>query len=351
MDVTPPLAPGATNPSPNPLPADVELFLDRIGREHRHFIGALNDANRDLATTGQFTRVCAIHTRLTQEFLDAQCAILNRRAETDAEVAAITARADEECSAIVSAARMRARIAAVEPSLPPPAVGSTAAPLDRPTRSAPQVALGDATEALARLVDGAFEPVEPDGVAARRQLRELLDGWWEAEKHEAKAAADDASARAAMRVHTAQIEAGEIARFAPPTTAPQTPVAYHHQPSTSLPAPIVTALDETDHEHLDDVLAQLLDRLDASPAAPVLPEADDGEGDTMWSLPPARSPEAPNASPSDSLNDRSAAPQEAFARVWSGFGGGGSRRWMFPQFLLPAVAVVAVLALVLAVVG
>lgn len=356
MDVTPPLAPSATNPSPHSLPSDVELFLDRIGREHRRFISALGEANRDLATAGQLTRVASIQTRLTQEFLDAQRAILKRRAETDADVADITAQADEESSAIMSAARMRARIASVDHSFAPPALGSTAAPLGRPARLAdPFVpgSTGDAAESLARLIDGAFESAEPDGVAARRQLRELLDAWWEAEKQEAKAATDDASARAAMLVHTAKIEAGEIARFAPPTTALQTPVAYRHQPSASLPTPIVTALDETDHEHLDDVLAHLLDELDVDRAEPELPEAEvgaAGDGQTL-SAPPALPPALLVAPPSDSLNDRSAAPQEAFDRFWTGFGGAGARRWMFPQFLLPAVAVVSVVALVLAVLG
>ena len=288
MDVTPPLAPSATNPSPHPLPIDVDQFLDRIGREHRRFICALNDANRDLATTGQLTRVASIQTRLTQEFLDAQRAILKRRAETDAVVADIAAQADEESSAIMSAARSRARIASVEPFFPRPHLDR------RPHRSAvrrgscPRSGSATRTESLARLIDGAFESAEPDGVAARRQLRELLDAWWEAEKQEAKAATDDASARAAMLVHTAKIEAGEIARFAPPTTAPQAPADYSHRPSTSLPSPIVNALDETDHEHLDDVLAHLLDELDDDRAEPELPEAgaDASDGDTMWSAPP-----------------------------------------------------------------
>jgi hypothetical protein len=357
MDVTPPLAPGGTNASHRPLAADAELFLERVGREHRRFISALNDANRDLASVGQLTKVASIQTRLTQEFLDAQRAILKRRAETDAVVADIATQADEESSAIMSAARSRARIAAADHFLPPPALGSTAAPLGRPTPLAAPctpVVSGDATESLARLIDGAFESAEPDGVAARRQLRELLDAWWEAEKQEAKAAADDASARAAMLVHTAKVEAGEIARFGPPTTQRQTSAAYRHHPSASLPSPIVHALDETDHEHLDDVLAHLLDELDAGSAAPELPEAHaesgTGDGDT-WTAPTAPPSVPPVAEPSDSLRDRSAAPQEAFDRFWTGFGSAGARRWMFPQFLLPAVAVVSVLALVLAVIG
>ena len=221
------------------------------------------------------------------------------------------------------------------------------------------VSPGDVSESLARLIDGAFEPAEPDGVVARRQLRELLDSWWEAEKQEAKAAADDAAARAAMRVHTARIEAGEIARFVPPSSSPETPTIYHYQPPAALPSPMVTALDKTDHEHLDDVLAHLLDELDDCPKPIDLPESStDGASVLFDSLTPPRLPppsttEIVTALPPrvDLLNDRSAEPQEAFDRFWGAFGGAGNRRWMFPQLLLPAVGVVAVLALVLAVFG
>ena len=55
----------------------------------------------------------------------------------------------------------------------------------------------------------------------------------------------------------------------------------------------------------------------------------------------------------DSLNDVTAAPQEAFDRFWGTLTarGSGGRDWLFVQVLFPAVAVIAVLALVLAVVG
>ncbi len=204
MDVTPPLAPSDTNSSTRPLPSEVDLFLARVGQEHHRFISALSDANRDLGSFGQLTKVATIQTRLTQEFLDAQRAILKRRAETDADVVDIAANAEDEAAAVLRAARSRARIAIGRP-LPPPPDGSMAAPvLGSPqpeVRPSVMHPAGDANESLARLIDGAFETAEPDGMASRRQLRELLDAWWEAEKQEAKAAADDATARAAMRVH------------------------------------------------------------------------------------------------------------------------------------------------------
>ena len=361
MDATPPLAASEVIPSPRPVRGDVERYLVRVGKEHHRFVAALAEANRDLGSVGQLAKMASVQKRLTQEFLDAQRAILKRRAETDAEVADIVAAADVEAALVLRSARARARIAA-GPPLPPPVAGSWPAPLvGRPVprvRPIDELASAEASESLARLIDGAFESAEPDGEVARRQLRDLLDSWWEAEKQEAKAAADDATARAAMTIHTAKIEAGEIARFVPPTTTPLDIEPYRHQPPAALASPMVRALDETDHAHLDDVLAHLLDELDTDANAPSLPETprsadrDDVALEDLFGAPPGGTAVAPSLpAPTDSLNDRSDAPQEAFDRFWTAFGGAGPRRWMYPQFLLPAVAVVSVLALVLAVVG
>ncbi len=87
MDVTPPLAPSEPNLGSRSLSADVDRYLSLVGKEHRRFLSALSDANRDLRSSGQLTKVASIQTRLTQEFLDAQRAILKRRAETDADIA------------------------------------------------------------------------------------------------------------------------------------------------------------------------------------------------------------------------------------------------------------------------
>ena len=366
MEVTPRLAPSETNQVLRPLPPDVDAYLARLGFEQRRFLTAIGEANRDLnGSTGQLTKVAAIQTRHAQEFLDAQRAIIKRRAETDADIVEIAENADRDADALLVAARSRACIAIGRP-LPAPATGSWAAPM---TLALPLSVVrpsivetpGGASESLARLIDGAFEPTEPDGVATRRQLRELLDAWWDAEKQEAKAAVDDAAARAAMRVHTAKIEAGEIARFGPPSPSLRAPAPYRYVAPTALSAPMVTALDAADHEHLDDVLAHLLDELDDRSSAQMWPapaasdaaatELDDPL--TLWALPaqPTSAALPVVAPPADSLTDRTAAPQEAFDRFWGGFRGAGTPRWLFPQLLLPAMSVIAVLALVLAVIG
>jgi hypothetical protein len=136
---------------------------------------------------------------------------------------------------------------------------------------------------------------------------------------------------------------------------------------------LITALDTTTHEDLDDVLASLLDGLDRGPVT---------EGPLVQPAVAPPEPEVPVRSPMprvatllpdpiptpvlpppvgsararrevDSLTDETAAPQEAFDRFWEpkSARSAGGRDWVFPQLLLPAVAVIAVLALVLAVVG
>jgi hypothetical protein len=290
---------------------------------------------------------------MTQEFLDAQRAIVRRRAETEAAIITIAADAEAESEAVIDRARSEAAIVLGAP-VPPPAHGvDISAPVQPPTggeatspielappsptgRAAELAAPQVVDESLAVLIDNLFESSEPDGVAARRELRALLDGWWSVENQEAQAAIDDAHARAAMRLHLARVEAGELARFAPPCAdAPAAPM-YTPSSSSALPAPIESALDAADHEHLDDVLAHLLDSLE--PAATE-------DRTVVIALPD------PVPTPPDSLNDRTAAPQEAFDRFWGTFGAAGSRSWLLPQLLLPAVTVIAVLALVLAVVG
>lgn len=360
MDVVPPLAPSDTNTPTRPPSPEVARFLARVGQEHHRFITALGEANRDLGPLGQLAKLATIHARLTQEFLDAQRAILKRRAETDAYVVEIAASAEAEADEVVRAAWLRAGIVVDEllPSETPESPEMVLSAMGRTeTQCAPAV-----NDPLARLIDGVFETSEPDGVAARRQLRELLDAWWEAEKQEARAAADDASARAAMRVHTAKVEAAEITALAASIETDASP-DRPGELSVILPDPMVQALDETDHEHLDDVLAHLLDQLDDAPIAPsratdAAETASSGAGEGSADVEATGTGsfvlvlDAPRLPPpTNALTDRSAAPQEAFDRFWGGFRTGRTRRWVFPQLLLPAAAVLSVLALVLAVVG
>jgi hypothetical protein len=219
------------------------------------------------------------------------------------------------------------------------------------------------------MIDGAFEATEYDGAAMRRQLRELLDNWWRVENQEDKAAIDDATARAAMRVHVASVESEQISQ-AVAVREEFSGHRYSYEPRRHVL--LVDALETATHEDLDSMLSSLLDALDAPVRLPeydvasehdVAPEADE-PADTRRSrfdqdpsmsnspvptLPPPTIPQAR----ADSLNDESAGPQEAFDHFWESLVGGraGTREWVFVQVLFPAVAVIAVLALVLAVAG
>jgi hypothetical protein len=363
MDLTPPLAPSDSRSMPVGLGPPVETYLTRLADHQSQFLAAWTDTNRSLhPSSGQVAKLAAIQLRMSQEFLDAQRAIVRRRAETEATIVAIAAEAEAECTTMIDQARSQAAIV-VGASEPPVMSANTLAPrrssdggrATTPGRLAPPNPAGRATElaapqvvdeSLAMLIDNLFESSEPDGVAARRELRSLLDGWWGVEKQESQAAIDDAHARAAMRRHLARVEADELARFAPPcVSVPAVPIHTPHPPS-ALPIPIEVALDSADHEHLDDVLAHLLDSLGpvtaATPPEQLTASEDSG---AVITLPD------PVGGPSDPLNDRTAAPQEAFDRFWGTFTAGGSRTWLLPQLMLPAVTVIAVLALVLAVVG
>lgn len=368
MDLTPPLAPSDPKSIRVGLPGPVDGYLARLADEQARFLAAWTDANRSLhPSSGQVAKVASIQLRLTQEFLDAQRAIVRRRAETDVAITAIATETALETAGLIDAAREGVAIAVGTPLplpagraahlLPPPGgaqaresgapgPGDFAPPSAVERQGAPSVD----DESLARLIDGVFESSEPDGVAARRELRDLLDGWWRVENQEAQAAIDDAHARAAMHLHLAKVEADELVRFAPPSPVAPTPPAYVPPSSERLPQPLVSALDATDHEHLDDVLAHLLDELEPAAAAMEVATLESSQRGLVADAPAPRLP-APEAPSPDSLNDRTAAPQDAFDRFWGSVTGSRSRSWLFPQLLLPAVTVIAVLALVLAVVG
>jgi hypothetical protein len=364
MDVSQPLAPSRPESIDVIVPRTVQDYLTRLGDEQAKFLSALADANRSLhPSQGHLLKLACLQVRLTQEFLDAQRSIIKRRAQTDATVAAIAADAAMAADSLVAEARARTTIVDDAPNY---GVVYEATSVDRlilPTDSSVDVApVSDATfaevvgsettdefdhDVLVKLIDEAFESSEPDGVVARRNLRELLDGWWQAENQEATAAIDDANARAAMRVHLARVEVNELESFAEPTTGAEPVDTYRHRPTSALSNPLTAALDETDHEHLDDVLLHLLDGLAATAPVQVAPSTDSAPRKVAANDHPRLAP----FHVSDSLNDASAAPQEAFDRFWGAFSTPGGRTWVFPQLLLPAVAVVGVLAVFLAAVG
>jgi hypothetical protein len=380
------------------LPTGADAYLEHLSKEQTRFLAALADANTMLpGPTSQLARVAAIQSRLTQEFLDAQRAIIKRRAETEATVAAVAIAAEAEADRLFACARDESVMASVcGPTLHAAPTGSPVAKPAPVMALTPGVAAAGVwpapgssspaeVESLARLIDGAFEGAEPDGAAMKRQLRELLDEWWRIENQEDKAAIDDANARAAMRVHVATVESNQIVRAAAVREEFAAP-RFAYEPPKHVP-PLVAALDTTSHEDLDDMLSSLLDALDApiglseADVAPTIDVAStvdavaagrpviDARSAMPFAAPPAGAipvpvpfadpfadPFAQVALPygrPDSLNDETAAPQEAFDRFWGSLTARGSRGrdWVFMQVLFPAVAVIAVLALVLAVVG
>jgi hypothetical protein len=376
---------GATRQAPE-LPAESAAYLSLLAREQDRFLASVAEAGAHVGDgPGQLGKVVAIQNRLTQEFLDAQRSIIRRRAETEAAVVQIECAAARDAKQVYTAARHPSAgwPAPTESNLSAPVRWAAPAPQSagrlpslelasiEPVRDQ-QIAAADMA-LIARLVDGAFEQREPDGDVMRRQLRDVLDGWWTAEQHEAKAAVDDATARAAMRLHTARVEAADVTRAEQVRAAFASPT-YRYEPPPHV-SPLITALDTTTHEDLDDVLASLLEGLDGRPRtkAPIEQSPDEESpsepvGPTAPMLPRMASP-VPESIPTpilppptnlvglrgdvDSLTDETAAPQEAFDRFWGlrSARSAGGRDWMFPQLLLPAVAVIAVLALVLAVVG
>lgn len=380
---------GATDSTPEIHPEAV-AYLTHLAREQDRFLASVAEAGALIGgDCGQLGKVAAIQGRMTQEFLDAQRSIIRRRSETEAAVVQINRAAERDAALVYAAARSAA------PALPRPGVSSLPRPTGWPTPApAPRVVQGAArstpspVEALpafadadmasiARLVDGAFEQREPDGDVMRRQLRDVLDSWWRTEQQESKAAVDDATARAAMRVHVARVESADCAIAESVRTEFVSPV-YRYEPPRHV-APVMLALDTATHEDLDDVLASLLDDLDDRPR-PLTAAPDAAKGATALPAPTAPSlprigdqvaphipaphiaaphvaaailPPPAAAVSTDSLTDESAAPQEAFDRFWGVLGPRhpGKRDWVFAQVLFPAVAVIAVLALVLAVVG
>ena len=204
-----------------PASCATDAFLDSLRREQAAYLDALRQAAARLSPhDGQLACVAASHTRLTQQFFDAQRAILARRAKFDVEVARITATADADADALLAAARsgwtVSSSDASVTRGLP---VGGDRRSVARDRSSVSQevaaigfnvVRSGDEARALAPLIAAAIAPCEPDGRAAQRELTDLLDRWWSAENQGCLVMLDDARAQAAMRRHLAAVEAAEI---------------------------------------------------------------------------------------------------------------------------------------------
>jgi len=223
------LTPNETRPTD--LAVEVVAFFETLRTEQLRFLESMAQARASLRQDdGQLAQISATHARLTRQFFDAQRSIMQRRAEADAEVAAIAVETDEHSHTVLASALAHSAAA----SLPAPSADDLVSPpgtttdrdmLERTTRQA-AVALSvlaarsqQTASSIEQVVNEAFEVRESEDARFERQLQSVLDEWWAFEKHESKALIDDARARAAMRLHIAHLEACEIMGSAAPLSS------------------------------------------------------------------------------------------------------------------------------------
>ncbi|MCU1366779.1 MAG: hypothetical protein JWN39_2418 [Ilumatobacteraceae bacterium] len=349
----------------------VDAFLDTLRKEQDRYLAAVRQAASVLRREpGQLGCVAASHGRLTQQFFDAQRLILSRRADVDTEVAHVGLAAEAHADAMVRAARTKAiasgtidRVTVVKRVRP-------AAPElnDGVSRSARQeiAALGASVvhttaeaEALAGVINAAFEPEEPDGAAAQRQLAALLDEWWTAENHEGRAAIDDAHARAAMRRHVASVQAGEIfpegeerdelAMLEQAVVSP----SLNASPVQLLPTQVLDVLEHAGSTELAQLLSTLAASLTPTRVAPA-PAAH-----ALAVAAPAR-PVVDGLVirldvPVIDVESTESAPEEAFRRFWSKGSDSVDRKhslgWIPLRVVVPMAGAMSAIALLMALVG
>ncbi len=364
--MTPPLATPLAAPSTAPgidLDADVARFFATMKQEQARFLHAFATARGDIGDRhGQLAQISAIQCRLTRQFFDAQRLIMERRAEVDAEVARIAAETEEHANVVLAAAVANVAAGVFPPPSPDDRRDALADPdgsLERTTRQALHALSVLAmrtqhdTAALEQVINDAFEPAEPDGARAERELQRLLDEWWEHERIEGRALVEDARARAAMRLHLAHIEACEIAGSATPAEVSVVEQADIEPPACPnpvlLPASLLDALDQASPDTLDVALASMTAALATPLPAPSLDRADNG--DVLFRL--ERAAAAAAAAQTDApqvgtdhfqqfwtpaSTEQQVEPSLSFRSVW----------W---RVVFPITAVTSTLAIVLAVVG
>jgi hypothetical protein len=280
------------------LSPEVERYFDALRREQARFLDAIGQARAALGhDAGQIAHLSAVQGRLTRQFFDAQRLILQRRAETDAEVARIAFETEDHANVVLASAVAHAAAGQFAPPQPgehhdgPELPGdlSPAALVEQSTRQA-IAALGvlavrtkaDA-DALERVINDALAPTEPDSARMERQLQKVLDEWWSSEAQEGRALLDDARARAAMRLHLAHIEACEIVGAAAPVET-EAPAAVA---PTLLPASVVEMLDSAKADSLDGLFEALQRTLSPQPVAPVAVAAAPAMSQALVAVPSA----------------------------------------------------------------
>jgi hypothetical protein len=346
----------------------VEAFFAQLGEAQARFVRVVSEAGAWLDNEPiELAELAAHQARLTQQLFDAQRSILRRRADVESGANCIAERSELEAQALVDAALRDAAAICTD--------------LDEVTAFGDVLAMRrhgrDPTPPVP--VERGLAHDETGADPAEQQLQALLDQWWRMEVERGEAMIDGARARAAVRLHLAEIEAGEIHETARAVSAapmaaqavngagdvaaepsghsdaidwPDAPQLLASVPTLPMnPPPMVCelgeALDLTDQAGLDALLVSFIDALREPPA-----DADTSEApaDETSNATAPQSPDGTRAAPAHVV-----ATQDAFDRFWgSGHGRAaqrGTREWVFVQILLPMVAVVAVLTLVLAWIG
>ena len=368
----------ATDPNP-----EVEAFLDAVKAAQALYLETIRLAHSRLADQGQLAHVAATQGRLTRQLFDAQRSILVRRAEIDAEVARIGTQAVQAADDIVAAAREAAANESTAAgrageldlaSLSLPSDVSSDLLDDGPRSLRQQVAaLGVAVvrtmeeaDAVAQVIDDAFEPDEPDWVLAERELAALLDQWWARQNQEGGAVIDDAHARAAVRRHVAGIEAGELLAAAreqaleqarqaaaglelDERTEPAEECARVEQPEpvlaplpSQIPDRLAAALEAAGTDGLQSLLTELAESLQPVPGTdPVLPVRD---GDVIIRLDPVHGGTPLGGAPADSF-------QHFWEHEHVPPAPTPERPWFPSHIVLPVTALTSALALLMAWIG
>jgi len=366
--MNPPLATPMAAPANAPgidLDADVARFFATMKQEQARFLHAFATARGEIGDGhGQLAHISAIQCRLTRQFFDAQRLIMERRAEVDAEVARIAAETEDHANVVLAAAVANVAAGAFPPPVPGErhdALDDPAGAMERTTRQALHAlsVLAMRTQhdavALEQVINEAFEPAEPDGARAERELQRLLDEWWEHERNEGRALVEDARARAAMRLHLAHIEACEIAGQQPVVDAASveapTPDAPAASPAVSLlPASLLDALDSASPDTLDATLASLAASLATPLPAPTLDRADNG--DVLFRLERAAAAATPTVTA-----EAPAVGADHFQQFWTPAptveqaDASLSLKSLWWRIVFPITAVTSTLALILALVG
>ena len=174
------------------------VFLEVVRDEQTRFLDTVRAAGSTVRDEpGQLAFVAAIQTRLTQQFFDAQRAILHRQAAIDAEVNRI----DATAAALAEPDTVRLR-AVAGPTGQPPSPGSA-------------IVRHGVDAAIADVDDAAFEPVEIDPMLPQQQLSALLEQWWARLNDDGRTMVERAHARARLERHVATIAAGGGSRRMP----------------------------------------------------------------------------------------------------------------------------------------